>query len=243
MHGDPTMRFHETAIDNEARKRLIDNIERFLKSCPGTAPLVIKDHTITELVSYWTTATYNLDYIPTFIIPVRRVGACVLSARSSAPSQPDELTQQIWLRSNLLAERSSRRMQRVFVEYSNLMNDWELQISRVSSILNVGLRVEENRSSVRQFLDPLLHHHRNAYDDPINDAPILDWCEAVYREFSAAAADKQLAQNRIDKIYSSFISAERSFRVARDFFRKNFDPAGTTEWLEALPNRRAGIDF
>lgn len=241
-HDDPGMRFQESHIEEGARERFIQKIELFLKSCPGTSAILVKDHTITNVAPFWITAARNLDYTPNFIIPVRRVGQCVLSTRLSAPSLPDELTQHVWLKSNLLAERSSRGVQRVFVEYSNLMKDWTLQICRISRSLNVALDIEKGYSA-QEFLDPRLWHHRVPSEEASTDALVLNWCEAVYQEFSSAAVDKPINHSRLDKIFSEFESGERSFRIAADYFRTQYTPEEMTKWLESLPNWKAGVDF
>jgi hypothetical protein len=241
--ADPEMRFHELAIDETDKAQFIKKIEQFLRTCPGTSPLVIKDHSITELTPYWISAARNLDYTPKFIIPVRLIDECVRSVRAAAPAWPQELAQHIWLKYLLLAERNSRQAPRVFIKYSSLMTDWASEISRVCKALHITLDVENN-TPAQTFLDNRLYHHRARSESLKTDTIILEWCQAVYQIFSAAAADEPADLNRLDEIYQAFIGAERSFRVASNYFRtRYFNPEAITQTIERLPVWKAGSDF
>ena len=54
-------------------------------------------------------------------------------------AQP-ELSCALWLKYNLLAERQTRGMRRVFVEYANLLGNWRQEIARISTALSIDLR-------------------------------------------------------------------------------------------------------
>ncbi len=61
----------------------------------------------------------------------------------------------MWLKYNLLAERNTRALPRVFVDYANLLEDWRREVKRISAALAIDLSTR-NESAIEQFLKQLI---------------------------------------------------------------------------------------
>jgi glycosyltransferase involved in cell wall biosynthesis len=216
---DPSLRLEEEEVISHTDKvTFIERIARFLDSCPQDRPLVLKEPRIVGLSDYWFEAARRSGFEIKVVIPVRHPEevARSLAKRDQASI---ELSTALWLKYNLLAERRSRHLPRVFVEYSNVLADWQTQISRISEALSVRL---ENRDeeAIRRFLTTDLHRQRST--GVLTELFGRPWVGAVYGEFSAAAHGAHLDMGKLDKIFVSYRESERVFRTAAAEFRNGF---------------------
>jgi len=99
---------------------------------------VIKEPRIAALSSFWFEGAARAGYAARVIVPVRdpREVVASLEARDDLSL---ELSCVLWLKYNLLAERASRTVRRVFVEYRHLAFDWRTQVDRIARELAVDL--------------------------------------------------------------------------------------------------------
>lgn len=218
---DPTLRLQgEVAFSAQETEAYIEQIRGFIeRCCAGSSLLVIKEPRIVALASFWFEACRRASAIANVVIPIRHPDqvAASLAARDGVTA---ELSNVLWLKYNFLAERSSRELPRVFVEYPNLLGDWRKEIARISEYLTVDLR-EPDEVAIDRFLDPALHRQRSCGES--SNAFGQTWTTETYTALSAAARDEPLNMPEIDAMFSAFAACERTFRRSLDEFRQR-DP-------------------
>lgn len=215
---DPTLRLQgETAFSMEEKETYIEQIHAFLELCRSESTLlVIKEPRITALADFWFEAGRRGSISAKVVIPIRHPYqvAASLSARDGISA---ELANVLWLKYNLLAERSSRKLPRVFVEYRNLLTDWRKEISRISEHLAVDLSGADE-VAINRFLDPDLQRQKSCGTQ--RDIFGQTWISDTYAALSAAARDEPLNLEGIDSTFSAFVACERTFRRALEEFRR-----------------------
>ena len=224
---DPTLRLQApTTIGPEARAADLADIVGFLGTL-GTAPLVlIKEPRITALPELWFEAARRAGFEPAVVVAIRHPQEVIasLAARDSISPQ---LAAALWLKYGLLAERCSRSLPRVFVEYPNFLTDWRAQIARIGSALQIDL-TQRDEPAVEVFLQHDLHRQR--HDGTIEEPFGTDWVAALYTAFAAAARDQPLDETMLERIFAGYSGCERTVRIALDEFRARFSgvaPAST----------------
>ena len=125
----------------------------------------------------------------------------------------------MWLKYNLLAERHTRGLPRVFVEYANLLDDWRREIKRISAALAIDLNTRDE-GAIEEFLTPDLRHQR--YCGPVTEPFGTDWISAVYEVLRAAARDEPWDESALDRVFEAYRASEHGFRTALEDFRKDF---------------------
>jgi hypothetical protein len=219
---DPTLRLQsEIAFSEQEKEAFIEEIRAFIERCHMGSLLVIKEPRIAALPDFWFEASRRASIIAKVVIPIRHPDqvAASLAARDGVSA---ELANVLWLKYNFLAERSSRRLPRVFVEYPNLLGDWRKEIARISKHLAVDLSDAEE-VAINRFLDPDLHRQKSCAKP--NDVLGQSWTLDTFMALSAAARDELLDLQKIDAAFSDFAARERTFRRALDEFRRrDLDP-------------------
>jgi len=219
---DPTLRLQrEVLFDDQEREAYVREILAFLEACPVGAPVIIKEPRITGLSNFWLEAARRAGFIAKSVISIRHPDqvAASLAARDGASI---ELSSVLWLKYSLLAERSSRGLPRVFVEYSNLLEDWRRQVGRISEGLGIDLSPSDE-ATIDRFVDRSLHRQKCSGEP--SDLFGQSWTADVYAALSAAARDVPPSIHTLDAISSSFTACERTFRVSLDEFHARFGPS------------------
>ena len=123
----------------------------------------------------------------------------------------------MWLKYSLLAEKETRGLPRVFVEYSNLMDDWRQEVKRISRALAIDLDTRDE-GAIEEFLAPALRHHEHY--GPVAELFGADWISATYEALCTAARDERWEQSVLDRVFDAYRASERGFRAAfGDFHR------------------------
>ncbi len=217
---DPTLHLQgEVAFGSELRAAYIDRIEAFLRALPAAQLLVVKEPRITALSDFWFEAASRLGLAIRVVIAVRHPEEVVASLAARDQACP-ELSSALWLKYNLLAERVSRARPRVFTEYTDLLQDWRREITRIGAALSLDLSVRQE-SAIDEFLrqDLRRQRHRGSVSEPFG----LPWVSRTYTALSAASRDEPLDTNELDEVFNSYRSCERAFRLAVDEFRSRVD--------------------
>ena len=123
----------------------------------------------------------------------------------------------MWLKANLLAERDTRAVPRVFVEYANLLKDWRREIERISAAVEIDLNTRDERA-IDEFLAPDLHHQQCS--GPATERFGTDWISAVYEVLVAAASDEPWNASVLDRVFEAYQASEHGFRMAFEDFHK-----------------------
>ena len=242
---DLTLRLQEQgAFDAEEKATCIAKIRAFLTTLPAAPLVVIKDPKITALSGMWFEAARLAGFNVMAVVAVRHPQEVTASFAAAVRASP-EFASALWLKYSLLAERDTRGLPRVFVEYANFVEDWRREVKRISVALAIDLDTRDE-GAIEEFLKPDLHRQRHC--GPVAEPFGADWISAVYEALRAAARDEPLDESALDRVYEAYRASEHGFRTAfKDFhrFRKLFRllrPAIVKLILEvfAMAHRRSG---
>jgi hypothetical protein len=219
---DPTLRLQgEITFSAQEKEAYIEQIRTFIENSHAGSLLVIKEPRIAALAYFWFEASRRASIDAKVVIPIRHPAqvAASLAARDGVSA---ELANALWLKYNFLAERSSRKMSRVFVEYVNFVSDWRKEVGRISERLAVDLS-DADEAAIDRFLDPNLHRQKSC--GAPSDILGHSWTSDTYMALSAAARDEPLNLQKIDAMFAAFVACERTFRRSlEDFNRRDLDP-------------------
>lgn len=244
---DPALRVPgDGALDTKRSAACVDKIAAYLSTLPAVPLLVIKEPRITPLSDLWFEAARLAGYDVAAVIAVRHpqevISSIVKSWRVS-----EALASALWLKCNLMAERNTRGVPRVFVDYADLLDDWRREMKRISTELPIELGTPDE-DGIEEFLTPGLRHQRHS--GPVPDLFGADWISAVYEVLREAAQDGPLDMSTLDRVFESYRASERDFRQAFDDLRglsnsllfRLFRPvvAGPVMEAIAMAHRRKG---
>jgi hypothetical protein len=213
---DPSLRLQEDgAFDAEEKAAHVAKIAAYLTALP-TAPLVvIKEPRITTLSDLWFEAARRAGFDVAALIPVRHPLE-VISSVAATWHVSRELSGALWLKYNLLAERYTRGLPRVFVGYADFLDDWPREIKRISTAVEIDLNTQEE-AAIEEFLTPDLRRQRQC--GRIEGVVGADWISAVYQALCAAAQDEPLDTSALDCLFESYRASEHELRAASHDFR------------------------
>jgi hypothetical protein len=214
---DLTLRMQEEgALDAEQNAASVAKIGAYLSTLPDAPVVVIKEPKMTALSGMWFEAARLAGFDTAAVIAVRHPHEAVASLVRRANRQnyvqvSPELGSAWWLKYTLLAERDTRGVPRVFVEYSNLLEDWRREVKRISTALAVDLNAPDE-GAIDEFLTPELQHHR--HHGPVAEPFGGDWISAVYETLRAAARDEPWEESALDRVFEAYRLSEHGFRTA-----------------------------
>ena len=216
---DPALRLQEEgAFDAEEKAACIAEIGAFLTTLPAAPLVVIKDPRITLLSGVWFEAARLAGFDVVTVIAVRHPQEVIASLAVCGRASP-ELSSALWLKYNLLAERDTRAVPRVFVEYANLLDDWRREIKRISAALAIDLNTEDE-GAIEEFLKPDLRRQRHC--GPVTEPFGTDWISTVYEALCAAARDEPWDGSALDRVFEAYRASEHGFRtVFENLHRSN----------------------
>lgn len=232
---DPTLRLQsEIVVSAGERAAYLDGIKAFLRDLPPAPMHIVKEPRITALSDFWFEAVRQSGFRLAAAVPVRHPEEVSASLAARDRISP-ELASALWLKYNLLAERHTRGLPRVFIEYANLLRDWRTEMSRIGAALSIDLSVRDD-TAIDDFLSADLQRQRHG--DRLAEVFGERWLSRVYAALSAAARDEPLDTNTLDAIFDSYRTCEHAFRVCFDEFRTRFVPAGPSKpMMTRLLNR------
>ena len=213
---DPSLRLQEEgAFDAEEKAACIAEIREFLTTLPAAPLVIIKDLQITVLSGMWFEAARLAGFDIAAVIAVRHPQEVIPSWSAHVQISP-ELANALWLKKNLLAERRTRAVPRVFVEYANLLDDWRREVKRISAALEIDLDTPDE-GAITEFLTPDLRRKRHC--GPVTELFGTDWNSTVYEALSAAARDDPWDQSALDGVFEAYRASEHGFRTALEDYR------------------------
>lgn len=213
---DPTLRLQEDGeFDADERAACIAEIGGYLGKLPADPLTVIKDMRITALSDVWFEATRRAGFDVAAVIAVRHPQEVIPSCAKYVRITP-ELSSALWLKYNLLAERCTRGLPRVFVDYGNLLADWRHEVGRMSAALPISLD-NADEAAIAEFLTPDLQRNRDS--GPVVERFGNDYMSTVWKVVRAAARDEEWDAAELDRTFESYRASERDFRIALEGFR------------------------
>jgi hypothetical protein len=218
--ADPALRLQEEgAFDPYESAACFAEIKAFLSTLPAAPVVLIKEPRITVLSGMWFEAARQAGFGVAAVIAIRHPQEVAASLAAQIGTSP-ALAGGLWLKYNLLAERHTRDIPRVFVEYSNLLEDWRREIKRISAALAIDLNTLDE-SAIEQFLTPGLRRQRHC--GPVTNFFGTDWIATVYEVLGAAAQDKAWDKSALDRVFEAYRRSEQDFRTAFDDYRGHYN--------------------
>ncbi|WP_156687824.1 sulfotransferase family protein [Mycobacterium sp. Marseille-P9652] len=216
---DPSLRLQdEGAFDAEEKAACIAEIGQFFDTLPVAELVIIKEPRITTLSGIWFEAARRAGYSVVAVIAVRHPQEVAASLAAINQTSP-ELASALWLKNNLLAEKETRSVPRVFVDYANLLDDWRRETKRISSALAIDLDIRDE-DAIDEFLTKDSWHQR--HDGPVIDLFGTEWITTVHATLWAAARDEPGDVSVLDCVFEAYRTSERVFRAAFKNFREDF---------------------
>jgi hypothetical protein len=214
---DPRLRLQEEdAFDAEERAACIAKIREYLTTLPAAPVVIIKDPHITLLSSMWFEAAFEAGLDVAAIIPVRHPNEVIASWSSFIGATP-ELANALWLKYSLLAERCTRAVPRVFVEYNNLVADWRREVKRISTALAIDMETRDEEA-IEEFLTPELLHQQDC--GPVKEVPGTHWNSSVYEALHAGARDEPSDESVLDGVFEEYRTVSALFWTALEDFNE-----------------------
>jgi hypothetical protein len=144
-----------------ARGRFLDKAKDFLTHNFGDQDLlVMKDPRSSILARFWRQALNEIAVDPVYVIMVRHPleVADSLLARNGSPRAKSLL---LWTSYMLAVERDTRDAPRIFVTYSDMLNDWRGVLDRVEAAMGRPLprRTPAAGVEIERFLSKSHRHH------------------------------------------------------------------------------------
>lgn len=212
---DPSLRFlDDGAVAPEKSKACTAKIAAYLSTLPAAPLVVIKEPRITTLSDLWFAAAREAGFQVASVIAVRHPQEVISSIVKSWHVSP-ALASALWLKCNFLAERNTRAVPRVFVDYANLLEDWRREVKRISAELPIDLHTQDE-DAIEEFITPGLH--RQQHRGPVTDLFGANWISQVYEALHEAAQDGALDMSTLDRVFASYRESERDFRKAFEDF-------------------------
>lgn len=181
--------------DNErawaARGRFLSKAQGFLTHNFGDQDLlVMKDPRSSILASFWRQALEEIAVDPVYVIMVRHPleVAESLLARNGSPREKSLL---LWTSYMLAIERDTRDAPRVFVTYSDMLNDWRGVLDRIETVMGRPLprRTPSAGVDIERFLSKS-HRHHEADVAALEEIPgVWAGAQTTYRWMMEAARD------------------------------------------------------
>jgi hypothetical protein len=158
--------------------------------------LYIKDPRICRFVPFWVGILDELNITPSVIFSVRNPleVAYSLERRDSFSLEKSLL---LWLRHTLDAENATRRLPRFFVDFEQLLTDWQACMLSAGTKLGISWPKysDVTKAQIEEFLDyELRHHHLTAHElhsNPDLIELVIDIYESIVR-YSSDADDLKL---------------------------------------------------
>jgi GT2 family glycosyltransferase/glycosyltransferase involved in cell wall biosynthesis len=188
LHWDSFLKGRWDLLDRTSFVQYRDRIVELLSRDFDSSQLfIIKDPRLCRLLPVWRAALERFGAEAKCILLVRHPleVAGSLASRNQLPLQIGLF---VWLRYLLEAEAESRDLNRVFVSYENLLNDWRATALRIAQTLNVEWpQTQTDASEIDNFLQRDAQHQ--LLGDPNADAiDGVSALPAIRRAYEAACA-------------------------------------------------------
>ncbi|MCV7428326.1 sulfotransferase family protein [Mycobacterium montefiorense] len=212
---DPSLRSMDDALDAEEKAACIASIQEYLTGLPDAPLLVIKEPRITTLTELWFEAARRAGLDVAVVIAVRHPLE-VISSVAATWRVSRELSGALWLKYSLMAERCTRRLPRVFVDYADFLDDWPREIKRIATTLDIELNTHQE-DAIEAFLTPDLRRQRHSGCVTGKGLVGADWISVVYNTLCEAAHDEPPNEAALDCIFESYRESDELRTACEDF--------------------------
>lgn len=239
-------RFNPYWLDSPAAEEFLATLPQLIEEEFGAASLLlIKDPRICRLMPLWLRVLRDMDIEPKIVLPIRDPFEVVrsLEARNTFISSRSML---IWLRHVLDSELDSRGVDRVFTRYSDVLQNWQAEMRRLSEVLGVAWPKwsVDTEVVIDQFLSTGLRHHVIAEEEATGPAEALQWIRLCSDAFSRLVDDSNDTQalatldgvrskfDRSSEVYAA-IARESELRAAKEVRQREREAADASQKLSA----------
>jgi hypothetical protein len=181
-----------SAVSEHSKSYALEALCNNYKSAPDIA---LKDPRICLLVPLWDELLRRAGYNPVYIIMVRHP-LDVAESLHIRDNFSHNKSMMLWTSYMLAAERDTRHLRRVFVNYNKFLGAPLSTIERIERHANVVVRGRTtlSDSNIEQFINPELTHHYSAPNALALRSDIWPVVGQVYDWFaSASVSDNPLA--------------------------------------------------
>ncbi len=180
--------------------------------------LVLKDPRMCRILETWLPLIHDLNADVLAVHVLRNplaVSASLLERNDFSPGR----SILIWLEHVLRAERRTRGLPRLFVNFDDILSDWRVFAERFEALgivppgLNFASRIE-----IESFLSDSIRHHKFEPSDVTGDQSLPAWVRDTFAMLEAAARCGDAPEaTRLDRAFDEYDLARRLFNdVARD---------------------------
>lgn len=156
--------------------------------------LVLKDPRICRLIPLYKSALSRAGYRAVAVLPYRNPAEVIdsLMARSNWPNHAGRVDAALlWLTYVLEAERASRDMPRIFINFGDLLSDWQPLIAelQVTGGLHFPVPTEQLAVAASEFLSQSERHQRRTTGALTRDPVTNGWVKEAYHLLSEFRSD------------------------------------------------------
>jgi hypothetical protein len=152
--------------------------------------IYIKDPRICRLVPFWLGILHELNITPSVLFSVRNPleVAYSLASRDGFSLEKSLL---LWLRHTLDAEYATRNLPRSFVEFEQLMLDWQTCMVSAGTRLGISWPNLSNatKTQIEEFLDFELRHHSVTTQELRANPDLIEWVADIYESIVRYLSD------------------------------------------------------
>jgi hypothetical protein len=211
--------------------------------------VVVKDPRTSWFLPLWTRCAAELGVPTSFVTMLRHPAEIIASAQKSyGTQQPGASRAAAWINVTLETERATRGTRRAFVRYEELLGDWDAEVRRIGTLLEVPALAGVERAAfpaVDAFVDPTLHRNRVGWEDHDVPARVRDMAEDVWERIQPLAAPGgdtdatrvtlDAAHGAYDALYAEAEATAWSSAAAAGKARRAARPAAKQVAAPALP--------
>lgn len=221
---DDFTRFHDDWLDSPRAGGFIERAQELLQQEFGQSELfILKDPRICRFVPFWIRAIElsgcTVKPVLTTRNPIEVAHSLQSKKEYSAP-----LSEMIWLRYALDAERSTRGMPRFHTSFEQLMEDWEAVVQNSQEALQLiwPKSVASAEFEIGRFLSGDLRHHKEAGARATTSSLLPGWLRETYEVLNGWAREGEKVEDyaTLDRIRAEFDVASGAFgrlvRAERD---------------------------
>ena len=225
----------------EAQRGVLAKIEQVISSeYTRERPIVLKEPRMALLLDLWIAGAARLRFAPCVVIPVRNPleVAASLGARDGFAVGHSLL---LWLAYVLSAERMSRDTPRVFLQYSELLDDWRGAARRIETTLGTKFTrwTPAAELEIDAFLSQTDRHQRLDVNLVETRADVVAWVKQTYAWIRAAAAGEEPPVAELDAIAEDFRASTRVFAPLIASYRQQMEDARITSERAAQDSANA----
>lgn len=201
-----------SAASPPAVKEIRDELLRLLVDEGREEPLLgVKDPRICRAVPFWLDLLREIGREPVAVLVLRQPLE-IAKSLSKRDGMPMDKALLLWLRHLLDAERNTRSIPRVFVEYDELMRDWAVVANRISAALSFEwpTRAQAVADEITGFVRSELRHWKTDGDlSGLSGAP---WFQNAWTLLQACSKDSERRDHEFDSITTAFELGSRPFQ-------------------------------